>query len=277
MSDGDRLKRAFRALREMENGAHPRADETLARILDDAGAAPKRRGRRLRAWMLVAAALAISTAAAARTGRFGKAVLALVGGEGVEPPGHGLAERLPAPEQAPSEETPLAHPHEPPPPSPASPDVAPTGLAAPDPAPARPASPQRSAAAAAARVPASSSGKSLPAAVSPASPSAPAPAVDDATGLARATSKDDETYARAHRLHFQGNDAAAALVAWDQYLRDFPQGRFVPEARYNRAIDLLKLRRHAEALEALRPFAEGAYGGYHRDDARAMLRSMPVP
>jgi hypothetical protein len=59
-------------------------------------------------------------------------------------------------------------------------------------------------------------------------------------------------------------------------LQAFPSGRFVPEARYNRAIDLLKLRRYSEARVALQPFADDAYGSYHREQARAMLRSLRV-
>jgi hypothetical protein len=85
---------------------------------------------------------------------------------------------------------------------------------------------------------------------------------------------DDEVFANAHRAHFGGADPAAALAAWDDYLRRFPSGQFVPEARYNRAIDLLKLDRVAEARSALQPFADGVYGGYRRDEARAMLRSL---
>ena len=81
-------------------------------------------------------------------------------------------------------------------------------------------------------------------------------------------------YTRAHRLHFDG-DAAAALAAWDAYLLQFPDGRFVPDARYNRAIDLVKLRRYAEARAALLPFADGAFGGYHRGDAQRLLTSIP--
>jgi TolA-binding protein len=86
-------------------------------------------------------------------------------------------------------------------------------------------------------------------------------------------SADDQAFARAHTLHFHGADPAAALAAWDDYLRAFPSGRFAPEARYNRAIDLLKLGRNGEARDALQPFADGAFGSYRRDEARAILGS----
>jgi len=87
-------------------------------------------------------------------------------------------------------------------------------------------------------------------------------------------SADDATFARAHRVHFGGGGPSAALAAWDDYLQRFPGGRFVPEAQYNRAIDLLKLGRNAEARDALAPFARGAYGDYRREEATAILRSM---
>jgi hypothetical protein len=92
--------------------------------------------------------------------------------------------------------------------------------------------------------------------------------------VSSAAPPDGDAYAHAHRLHFDGDDPAAALAAWDDYLRRFPSGRFVPEARYNRAIDLLKLHRPAEGRAALQPFADGAYGDYHRDDARELLQSI---
>jgi hypothetical protein len=84
-----------------------------------------------------------------------------------------------------------------------------------------------------------------------------------------------DVYARAHRLHFDGANPSGALAAWDEYLKLYPAGRFAPDARYNRAIDLLRMKRTSEARVALQPFADGAYGGYHRDDARELLRSIP--
>jgi TolA-binding protein len=98
---------------------------------------------------------------------------------------------------------------------------------------------------------------------------APPAAAPDSAAAAEATA-----YARAHRLHFDGGDPGAALAAWNEYLDRFPSGTFAPDARYNRAIDLLKLRRTAEARAALQPFASGAFAGYHQNDARELLRSL---
>jgi TolA-binding protein len=95
------------------------------------------------------------------------------------------------------------------------------------------------------------------------------------TPLASALPEETEIYTRAHRLHFDEGNPAAALGAWDDYLARFPHGQFAPEARYNRAIDLLKMKRYPEARAALQPFAEGAYGGYHQDAARELLESNP--
>jgi TolA-binding protein len=81
-------------------------------------------------------------------------------------------------------------------------------------------------------------------------------------------------YACAHAAHFRGANAAVALGAWNQYLARFPRGPFAPEARYNRALCLLRLRRFPEAAEALRPFAEGAAGSYRRAEAEELLERL---
>jgi hypothetical protein len=81
-------------------------------------------------------------------------------------------------------------------------------------------------------------------------------------------------YARAHDLHFRGHDPVRALAAWDRYLAAAPgdvRAGLVLEARYNRAICLLRLGRRDEARAALRPFAAGAWGEYRRNEARALL------
>lgn len=86
-------------------------------------------------------------------------------------------------------------------------------------------------------------------------------------------SDEDDLYAAAHHAHFVAREPARALAAWDAYLAKHPNGKLAPEARYNRAIALVRLGRVAEARAALTPFAEGRFGGYRQDEARALLDS----
>jgi hypothetical protein len=81
-------------------------------------------------------------------------------------------------------------------------------------------------------------------------PATPAPATPDPELAA---------YRVAHQAHFHGSDPKVALDAWDAYLAKFPNGRLVLEARYDRALILIKLRRFSDARAALKPFAEGTY------------------
>jgi len=78
-------------------------------------------------------------------------------------------------------------------------------------------------------------------------------------------------YRVAHAAHFVDRDPARALAAWDAYLRAAPNGQFAPEARYNRALSLVRLGRGPEARSALEPFANGAYGDYRKAEASALL------
>jgi hypothetical protein len=278
----DRLDRAFRALRETEDGHNPRAEETLARILRDVDRAPHRRSLPApRVWLLAAAVLAVSTAAAARSGQLGRVLRAFAwtGGDSAPAistthaggsaaplsPSTSLAPGLPAvPAIAPIEPAPLASP---------SPAPSPATLEAPNlvQGPRAPVRPKRDLVAPVV-APVVAAAATRRGTASPSSSSAPRP--ESAPSSSAAPSPDDEAFARAHALHFHGADPAAALSAWNEYLRTFPAGRFAPEARYNRAIDLLKLGRIAEARDALQPFADGALGAYRRDEARAILRSI---
>ncbi|HVT07779.1 MAG TPA: hypothetical protein VHO67_09980 [Polyangia bacterium] len=78
-------------------------------------------------------------------------------------------------------------------------------------------------------------------------------------------------YGRAHAAHFGAAEPQAALAAWNDYLRLFPRGRFEPEARFNRAICLVRLRRFPAAAAALTPFAQGRFGSYRRAEAAQLL------
>lgn len=118
---------------------------------------------------------------------------------------------------------------------------------------------------------------------SPASASAPVvPAPVASAGVVSAPSSavsppnDGELglYRAAHRLHFVEHDAARALHAWDAYLAAVPHGRFALEARYNRALCLVRLGREDEARRALAPFAAGGYGGYRQREATELIDTL---
>jgi TolA-binding protein len=96
----------------------------------------------------------------------------------------------------------------------------------------------------------------------------------DATPSRRSEPDDGErrAYEQAHRAHFFADAPALALVAWDQYLAAYPRGTFAPEARYNRALCLVRLRKLAAAAQALRPFTTGPPNGYRHREACLLLR-----
>jgi TolA-binding protein len=84
----------------------------------------------------------------------------------------------------------------------------------------------------------------------------------------------DDAYRIAHRLHFVDNDFAAALVAWNDYMARAPSGRFLPEAKYNAAICLVRLHRDEEARRALLPIASQPLGEYRQREASALLAAL---
>ena len=83
-----------------------------------------------------------------------------------------------------------------------------------------------------------------------------------------------DLYRAAHTAHFVEHDPARALAGWDAYLAAAPNGAFAPEARYNRALSLVRLGRSSEAKSALEPFANGAYGGYRKAEASSLLQRL---
>ena len=83
-------------------------------------------------------------------------------------------------------------------------------------------------------------------------------------------------YRFAHEAHFRGNDPTRALAAWDAYLVKFPSGQLAPEARYARALVLVKLQRYRDARAALQPFASAPAGAYRQREASKLLAALPA-
>ena len=124
----------------------------------------------------------------------------------------------------------------------------------------------------------------LPASSGPgaARPGAFRPAVEAAAAPPAPNDADAQldAYRAAHRAHFDGGSPAASLAAWDRYLADFPAGSFADDARFNRALCLIRLGRIAEARWALTPFAAVPPGSYRQTEATALLQGLgraPVP
>jgi hypothetical protein len=84
-------------------------------------------------------------------------------------------------------------------------------------------------------------------------------------------------YREAHALHFEQHDDAEAIAAWDRYLASYPHGRFALEARYNRALCLVRSGREVEAREALAPFVLGTHGGYRQSEATEIVDALDAP
>ena len=98
-------------------------------------------------------------------------------------------------------------------------------------------------------------------------PASPPPALD------RKSEQDADLllYRVAHRRHFQDRDPERALAAWDTYLVAFPKGRLAVEARFNRALCLIKVGRIAQAEASLQEIASGIFGTYRSARAAELL------
>jgi hypothetical protein len=142
-------------------------------------------------------------------------------------------------------------------PAPALPPESPPPVTAPEPPP--PALPS---------APAPARARPRPSPASPASPAAPV--------VQAAAQPVEVLYRRAHELHFHAGDAAATLAAWDAYLAAEPDGRFSVDARYNRAIILIRIGRYADARAALAPFARGEVvpAGYRQAEAEQLVERL---
>ena len=237
----DLLKAATRALQDETADDAADGRFTRARVMASLHQGKVKRRTRLAFILPIAACLAAGTAWGAATGRLPAvfhAVSQFVGYNSQtsepKPPQHGSGVAKKA--------TPVpehdALPQVPPPPAEVTPEPAPVAETKPEPPKVEP---QASA------KPASSA------------------AFQDADG---------DLYRLAHEAHFVNHDYARALSGWNAYLQAAPGGRLATEARYNRAICLLRLGRDAEARQALEPFASGKLGGFRQTEARELLEEL---
>jgi len=267
MNDSDILARAAQALREAHSGERAASGFTRARIMNTLH---RERRRRILRWALcspLVSVLLVGSAWAQSTGNWPviwRAVTSVFSAA-PEPSTRGpsrpreLATRAPGPVEPP----PAAAPREPEP-EPASLEPSapePTGPATASP-PERESTivPERPKRAARSRPP-----RPLP------DDTEPRPAPEPA---APAAARELASFRAAHDLHFRGDRPREAIAAYEAYLREYPRGRFVPEARYNSALDRIKLGERAAAREALAPFAAGDYGGYRQKEASQLLDAL---
>jgi len=273
MSD-DLLNEATLALKELGDAPANASELTRARVMRDLHREQRRRVSRTLILVPAAAILLGATAAAATTGGLSgawRAVVAVVSGErigGDEVPTSSTAaphvRRTAAAETNPAPPADTAAPTGPAP-EPAASAAEESTEPVPEPAPVaeKPTS-------------AGEQGISPQGQARPSAPAATGAASQSAAdgALSQAEALELSLYRKAHQAHFNAHDFGAALVAWNDYIARAPRGRFAAEAQYNRGICLVRLGRSAEAERALRPFAEGRYGEYRRDEARRLIEAL---
>lgn len=267
MTDADLLARAARALREAHTGERAGSGFTRARVMN---ALHRERRRRILRWAVVsplASVLLVGSAWAQSTGQW-PVLWNAVASVFIAAPEAPAASRAPSSPRG-------GEPRD----AREVPDEAPA-LDAGDAPPVAPAPPERVERAERERPPervrratrARRSRRAEPSSArapqAPATPSREAPP-DPVPERDRELSR----FRAAHDLHFQGR-AQDAISAYADYLREFPDGRFVPEARYATALDQIKLGNRAAAREALAPFAAGRFGGYRQKEARELLEAL---
>jgi hypothetical protein len=302
MTDSDVLMRAARALREAHDGRREGSGFTRARVMNTLH---RERRRRILRWAVaspLASVLLVGSAWAQSTGNWPviwQAVTSVfvASPRAPEPPVHSRAGKT-TPQRRPGNRSPERASGQPDAASPeVSPEVTPEITPELPPAvtpeasvPTPPTTPQANPLEGSAPDSASPSHEPPHRRTrrSPARPRPPAPAREqvprastntDAPAVSggpseRAPDRELSRFRAAHDLHFAGDRPREAIAAYEQYLREFPSGRFVPEARYNIALDRIKLGDRDAARAALAPFADGRYGSYRQKEAEQLLEAL---
>lgn len=283
MSD-DLLELATRALRETSEAPNPRAGATRARLLASAERqTARRRGWTLRALLLGAGLLASGTAMAAHVAGGVPELLRALTPSWVQPAAqrtHKPAHKPARPLHAPASNRVLPAPA--PPASAAPPSVTPMepsaaqldASSAPRHASERAHSPRKPRAKRTERAARAPRVESSPDAMGKAAPATPTESVAAPRPVERPSIAPElALFRHAERLHRA--KSPDALSAWDAYLKLAPNGALAPEARYNRALCLVRMQRYDEARAALTPFAAATPGAYRQREARALLEHLP--
>jgi hypothetical protein len=268
---GDDLERAVAALREQGDNPAPQARLTKDRILREL----RPRARRRRAvWLIPLAALLAGSTVLAATGRLPEAYHAAARALGLEARTPAAAP-VTAPSRAAHREPAAKEPEAPMPPTTTTaasePEAPPQNAGAP---PTDQALAPSTAAPKVRRHEAKPDAKE--AQVRPATTETVEPAPTPSSSEA-ASAEEDPTlalYRRARHLHFVEQNPEAALAAWNAYLAADPRGPLAVDARYERALCLVRLGRKSEARPLLEPFAAGKYGSYRQNEARALLDAL---
>jgi hypothetical protein len=261
MSD-DLLARAARALREETAGDDASARFTRSRIMASVHEERVKRRTRWAFLIPIAATFIAASAYGAATGKTREALLVITRALGI----HKSEEAPVSPPRPPAHHRPPASSAVVAPPAPSASEAPPPGDSASEPVPEPTASVEAAPAPKLARPPA----------VEAVGPSAAAPSRSLPDAGDAAADPTFELYRAAHQAHFVERDYGRALSAWDAYLKAAPNGALAPEARYNRALCLVRLHRNDEARIALKPFADGRYGTYRREDAQKLIDALPA-
>lgn len=267
----DLLKRSGDALRNETAAPELRSGLTRARLLDSAAQQRKKRANPLR-WMVpFVLTLGAGTALAHFTHEYFPEVWNAVVPDALERsvPEADVVRRAAKPKKKPEPlalAVPAPAPIEPAPtPAPAieAPvEVAPApAIATVEPAPTRPRSK---------RIHAPASVEREPAVI--ADETKPVITVKPATAAPPAESAELALFRRAQKLHTAKD--RGAIAAWDDFLRVAPNSPLATEARYNRALSLIRAGRSDDARKALAPFARGDMSGYRQREATELIDAL---
>jgi hypothetical protein len=262
----DLLKRATNALRQETGEPELRSGLTRARMLDSAAKAQRTRGNPLRWIVPFMLTLGAGTALAHVTHQYFPEVWNAVVPEALKRsvPEDEVVRRATKPKKKPepvaiTAPTPVA-----PAPGPVlEASVPPEPVAVREPEAQHPRAKRAHAPAVATQeTPATTETDAPVVTIKPATTEKPAPAESAELTLFR----------RAMKLHSAKD--SGAIAAWDAFLRVAPKSALATEARYNRALCLVRLGRSDDARKALAPFARGDMDNYRQREAAELIDAL---